>query len=184
MIIVICCLKTSIWILVEGYLFSLNLWYINVRKPLSSEKDLIFCSSALELESNDNIIMNNLIIDATRDKIFLAFIVSKNIYTCSHENSKINFEKLIILIDELLKNNKRSLGDISAIYVNRGPGSFAGIRNSLSTIKALYLTKKIDYYCYSFEDFKEIADIKYEDVPQLCEKYKIKKNLINPIYLS
>jgi len=128
--------------------------------------------------------MNNLIVDATRDKIFLTFIVSENIYTCSHENSKINFEKLIILIDELLKNNKRSLGDISAIYVNRGPGSFAGIRNSLSTIKALYLTKKIDYYCYSFEDFKEIADIKYEDVPQLCEKYKIKKNLINPIYLS
>ena len=90
----------------------------------------------------------------------------------------------MILINELLKNNKKSLDDISAIYVNRGPGSFAGIRNSLSTIKALFLTKKIDYYCFSFKDFKEPEGIKYEDVPQLCEKYKIKKNLINPIYLS
>jgi len=128
--------------------------------------------------------MNNLIVDAARDKIFLAFIVSKNIYTCTHENSKINFEKLMILIDEFLENNKISLDDLSAIYVNRGPGSFAGIRNSLSTIKALFLTKKIDYYCFSFEDFKEPEAVKYVNVPQLCQKYKIKKNLINPIYLS
>jgi tRNA threonylcarbamoyladenosine biosynthesis protein TsaB len=88
------------------------------------------------------------------------------------------------LISEFLKKSKTSLDEIAAIYVNRGPGSFAGIRNSLSIIKALFLTKKIDYYCFSFGDFKEPEDIKYVDVPQLCEKYKIKKNLINPIYLS
>ena len=91
----------------------------------------------------------------------------------------------MILINEFLKNNKSSLDDIDVIYVNRGPGSFAGIRNSLSTIKALFLTKKIDYYCFSFDDFKGLNDAaKYEDAPQLCEKYKVKKNLINPIYLS
>ena len=144
---------------------------------------MIFCSSALELWVNNNIIMSKLIIDAARDKIFFTFIVSENIYTCSHENSKINFEKLMILINEFLKNNRSSLDDIEVIYVNRGPGSFAGIRNSLSTAKALLLTKKIDYYCFSFDDFKESRAIKYADVPQLCEKYKIKKNLINPIYL-
>ena len=128
--------------------------------------------------------MNNLIVDATKDKIFLTFIVNKNIYTCSHENSKINFERLMNLINEFLKKNKSSLDNLGAIYVNRGPGSFAGIRNSLSTIKALFLTKKIDYYCFSFVDFKESETTIYSNVPQLCEKYKIKKNLINPIYLS
>ena len=87
--------------------------------------------------------MNNLIVDAARDKIFLTLIVSKNIYTCSHENSKINFEKLMILINEFLNKNKSTLDKVSTIYVNRGPGSFAGIRNSLATIKALFLTKKI-----------------------------------------
>ena len=90
----------------------------------------------------------------------------------------------MVLINEFLKNNKSSLDSIGAIYVNRGPGSFAGIRNSLSTIKALSLTKKIDYYCFSFQDFKESETTKYVDVPQLCKEYKIKKNLINPIYLS
>ena len=128
--------------------------------------------------------MNNLIVDAASDKIFLTFIVGKNIYTCSYENSKINFEKLMSLINEFLENNKNSLDDIDTIYVNRGPGSFAGIRNSLATIKALFLTKKIDYYCFSFGDFKVPGINKYENVPQLCEKFKIKKNLINPIYLS
>ena len=88
------------------------------------------------------------------------------------------------LINEFLKNNKSSLDDIDVIYVNRGPGSFAGIRNSLSTVKALFLTRKIDYYCFSLDDFKESDASKYADVPQLCEKYKIKKNLINPIYIS
>ena len=128
--------------------------------------------------------MNNLIVDAAKDKIFLTFIVSENIYTCSHENSKINFEKLMILINEFLKDNKYSLNDIDVIYVNRGPGSFAGIRNSLSTIKALSITKKIDYYCFSFDDFDNSGSSKYENVPQLCEKFNIKKNLIKPIYLS
>ena len=128
--------------------------------------------------------MKNLIVDAAKDKIFLTLIVDKNIYTCSHENSKINFEKLMILINDFLKINFFSLDKIDVIYVNRGPGSFAGIRNSLATIKALYLTKKINYYCFSFEDFKGFEGVKYEDVPSLCEKFKIKKNLINPIYLS
>ena len=128
--------------------------------------------------------MKNLIVDATRDEIFLTLILNENIYTGSHENSKINFERLMILINDFLKVNTSSLDQIDVIYVNRGPGSFAGIRNSLATIKALFLTKKINYYCFSFNDFVGIKDIKYEDVPSLCDKFKIKKNLINPIYLS
>ena len=90
----------------------------------------------------------------------------------------------MLLINEFLEKNKSTLDDIGDIYVNRGPGSFAGIRNALSTAKGLFLIKKIDYYCFSFDDFNESGTIKYADVPQLCKKYKIKKNLINPIYLS
>ena len=80
--------------------------------------------------------------------------------------------------------NKFELKDINKIYINRGPGSFAGIRNSISVVKALKLAKNIDYYCYSLEDFKGEKDVKYENVPYLCDKFKIKKNLINPIYIS
>ena len=145
---------------------------------------MILFSSALELKVNKIIKMNSLIVDAARDKIFLTHIVDKNIYTCSHENSKINFEKIMILINNFLQKNKFLLSQISNIYVNRGPGSFAGIRNTLSVIKALYLTKNIDYYCFSLDDFVGLKEINHQDVPNLCKKFNIKKNLIKPIYLS
>jgi len=33
-------------------------------------------------------------------------------------------------------------------------------------------------------DFKDEENISYENIPDLCDKFKIKKNLINPIYIS
>ena len=128
--------------------------------------------------------MNKLIIDATKDKIFFMIINNDISHNITHENTKINFEKMMILINEFLSSKKLKINDISEIYVNRGPGSFAGVRNSLSVIKAFHLAMKIDYYCFSFRDFKDINEIKYENIPILCDKFKIKKNLINPIYIS
>ena len=128
--------------------------------------------------------MNTLIIDGANNKIFLMIIKNENIYSISHENSKINYEKLIILVNEFLNSNELKINDISKIYVNRGPGSFAGIRNSLSIVKAIHLARKIDYYCFSFNDFGEQDNYKYENIPNLCNKLDIKKNLINPIYIS
>ena len=126
--------------------------------------------------------MTKLIIDVANERIFLMFINEDNIHKVEHENSKINYEKLSILINEFLKKYKKNLNNISEIYVNRGPGSFAGIRNSLSTVKAINLVNNTDYFCFSFNDFKKGDDVKYENIPDLCKKYKIKKNLINPDY--
>ena len=126
--------------------------------------------------------MTKLIIDVANEKILLMFINEDNIHKVEHENSKINYEKLSILISEFLKKHKKNLDNISQIYVNRGPGSFAGIRNSLSTVKAINLVNNTDYYCFSFNDFKKENDVKYENIPDLCKKYEIKKNLINPDY--
>ena len=119
--------------------------------------------------------MNKLIIDATNENIFLMIINKDNIYNTTHKNTKINYEKLVILITDFLSLNNLEINEISLIYINRGPGSFAGIRNSLSIIKAIHFVKKIDYYCFSFEDFKGEDNIKYEKIPNLCDKFKIKK---------
>ena len=128
--------------------------------------------------------MNNLIIDAANKKIFFTLMKDKNIYSVSHENSKTNYEKIVMLINDFLNLNNLKIEKISKVYVNRGPGSFAGIRNSLAVVKAIYLAKKIDYYCFSFQDFNKENNDKYENIPYLCDKLKIKKNLIKPIYLS
>ena len=128
--------------------------------------------------------MVKLIIDAAKDKIFLMIIINNTNYSITHENTKINYEKLTILINEFLNMKNLNFNKISEIYVNRGPGSFAGIRNSLSIVKAFYLAKKIDYYCFSFNDFDGKNQVKYENIPKLCEEFKVEKNLIKPIYLS
>ncbi len=128
--------------------------------------------------------MKKLIIDAVNENIFLVIISDNNIYNVSHKNSKTNYEKLIVLINDFLNSNGLKISDISTFYVNRGPGSFAGIRNSISIVKAIHLINKIDYYCYSFQDFKDESNVKYENIPNLCDKFKIKKNLIKPIYIS
>ena len=125
--------------------------------------------------------MNKLIIDVAGEKIFLMVITNDDIYNITEENTKINYEKLTLIINDFLNSHKLDLKDINKIYINRGPGSFAGIRNSLSIVKAFNITNNIDYYCYSIQDFKGENDIKHENIPDLCEKFKIEKNLINPI---
>ena len=128
--------------------------------------------------------MAKLVIDAANEKIFLMIIINDNTYSITHDNSKINYEKLILLINDFLYSKNLNLKNINKIYVNRGPGSFAGIRNSLSVVKALNLTKQIDYYCFSYGDFKGEKNFKYANIPYLCSKFKIEKNLINPNYIS
>ena len=165
-------------------MFSLNRWYIKDKTPLSFENDLLLFSSELELFNKKNCKMTKLIIDAAKKNIFLMIITDNDIYSISHENSKMNYEKLMILINDFLVSKNLKLKDISTFYLDIGPGSFAGIRNSISIIKAINLVMKIDYYCYSFEYFKNVEDVKYENIPNLCDKFNVKKNLINPIYIS
>ena len=136
--------------------------------------------------------MKILIIDAAAEKIFLGLILNKNVYTGTYINSKKNYDKLIILVNKFLLKYKTNLDKIKRIYVNRGPGSYAGLRNSISIVKAIHLSKKIDYYPYSYSDFRQKENIldltnnpkNLRELPNLCDKFNIKKNLINPIYLS
>ena len=110
--------------------------------------------------------MNKLIIDAARDKVFFMIINNDNNYNITHDNSKKNYEKLTLLINDFLKSRNLKLSEISQIYVNRGPGSFAGIRNSLSVVKAIHMVNKIDYFYYSLSDFKNKKEVKKDNIPK------------------
>ena len=145
---------------------------------------MILFSSELEFRLENKTKMNKLIIDVANEKIFLMIITNHDIYNITYENTKINYEKLTVIINDFLSTKSFKIGDINKIYINKGPGSFAGIRNSLSIVKAFNIAKKIDYYCYSLNDFKGEDDLGHENIPNLCDKFKIKKNLINPIYIS
>ena len=50
--------------------------------------------------------MNNLIIDATSDKILLKIIIDKQSYTSEYSNSRENFDNLSLIIFNFLKKKK------------------------------------------------------------------------------
>ena len=56
--------------------------------------------------------MNKLIIDVAGDKIFLMIIADDHIYNITHENTKINYEKLTLILKEFLELNKFELNNI------------------------------------------------------------------------
>ena len=63
--------------------------------------------------------MNKLIIDVAKEKVFFMIINNDNSYNITHENTKNNYEKLTLLINDFLKSNDLNLNkiyQISLIY--------------------------------------------------------------------
>ena len=77
---------------------------------------MILFSSDLELVLENKIIMNKLIIDVVSEKIFLMIITNNDIYNITKENTKINYEKLTLIINDFLNFNKIKLKDINKIF--------------------------------------------------------------------
>ena len=77
---------------------------------------MILFSSDLELILENKIIMNKLIIDAAGEKISLMIITNNDIYNITKENTKINYEKLTLIINDFLKSHQLNLKDINKIY--------------------------------------------------------------------
>ena len=70
----------------------------------------------------------------------------------NNTNERTHSEKLMPLIDELLKNCNISLSDIDLIACDVGPGSFTGIRIGVATVKAIAEVNQIPIaQCSSLE---------------------------------
>ena len=142
---------------------------------------MILFSSALEFTDKKYIKMNKFIIDVTSKDIFLMIIADKKNYSVSHENSKINYEKLIILINNFLNINRLKINDISKIYINNGPGSFSTIRVALAVAKGIKISNNVNLFGFKDED---LLQFNLENIEVLINKNLIEKKLIKPLYLS
>ena len=134
--------------------------------------------TACDFDSNTIIIMN-LIVDATKDKVFLKIITNKQSYTNEYSNTKENFDKMGIIIFDFIKKNNFKLEKIKNLYVNIGPGKYSSIRSSIVLCKALSMSNNINLYGFSSY---QIEDNDYKKLLELSEKGVLMKNLINPIY--
>ena len=141
-----------------------------------------FFSVAYRLVCNRNkLIMTSLVIDAASDKIFFSIIKDSKSYTTEHSNSRENFDKIMILILNFLKEHDSNLDKISEIFVNQGPGKISSIRNSIAIAKGIAFAKNIDLYGFLSEHLTD------KDVNQLVKTDKknfTNINLIKPLYSS
>ena len=126
--------------------------------------------------------MTNLVIDAASDKIFFSIIKDSKSYTTEHSNSRENFDKIVTLLIKFLSEKDTNINQIKKIYINKGPGKFSSLRNSISIAKALSLANKIELVGFTSMDIKNIND--YKNLIELDNEDKLTKDLINPIYSS
>lgn len=77
-------------------------------------------------------------------------------------------EKLHVFIEELLKENNKTLKDLSAIAISQGPGSYTGLRIGVSSVKGL---------CYGLS----IPLIALDTLEILARQIKVEEGLIIPM---
>ena len=125
--------------------------------------------------------MKNFIIDAAGKDIFFSVINESESYTTTYTNSRENFDNFMLLILDFFKKNEIKLNEIQNIFINQGPGSFSGIRVSLSIAKGISLFNNIELFGFYAKD---IVDGNYTEILKLHKKDLLIKGLIKPLYSS
>ena len=113
------------------------------------------------------------------DKIGLRINESFYIHELKYKINKN--DQLVTNILNLVKKYKVNLDNKFSIIVNVGPGSFSSIRTSLSVVKGMKLSKKINIYGFKNSDLKQFDRANIE---LLIGKNLIQNKLVKPIYLS
>ena len=121
--------------------------------------------------------MKNLIIDATKEKIFFSIITNTQSYNTSYINNRENFDKFMDFLLNFFKKNKIELKDIEKIFVKEGPGKLLNIRTSIVIAKAIALSKNISLYGFNSKDFD---GKNYKKLIKLEKNNQLNKDLIKP----
>ena len=111
----------------------------------------------------------------------LGLRINKDFFIHKIDHKKNSHEKLVSEILNFLNKHYAKLDKNFSVLVNQGPGSFSGIRISLSIAKGLEISKKIKIYGYNSINLK-VFDL--ENIEKLIKTNLVEKNLIKPIYLS
>ena len=125
--------------------------------------------------------MNILVINAANEKILFSLITNLDSYTTAHINSRENFDKIMILIENFLKAHNSNLDKISQIFVNQGPGKVSSIRNSIAIAKGVAFAKNIDLYGFLSD---HLINRNVDQLVKIDKKNFTNINLIKPLYSS
>jgi tRNA threonylcarbamoyladenosine biosynthesis protein TsaB len=93
--------------------------------------------------------MNFLSIDCSTDLNSLFIKYQSKTYSKILQSDKSNYDLLMMNILDFFSKNNLKLEDINEIFVNQGPGSFSGLRSSISVAKGISLSKNLSLYGYN-----------------------------------
>ena len=144
-----CSWNTSIFIFVEGYLFSSNLWYIKLIIPFFVFKFSILKPKDLLIDSISSIntdIMSFLSIDCSTEIGSLFIKIKSKTFSKILQSVKSSNDLLMHEILDFFSKNKLKFDDIDQIFVNQGPGNFSNLRTSLSIAKGVSISKNVNLY--------------------------------------
>ncbi len=164
--------------LVEGYLFSSNRWYIIVIIP----KSLTANSFEYELNEKEEIkkmINNFLIINCTGKNNSIALKTDNKFFIKKLQNN-INSNNLLVsnIINFVSKNNVK-MSDKYSVIVNMGPGSYSSLRISISVAKGIHIVCGSRLYGYKSD---QISEFNLENIKILIKNKQLKEKMVNPIY--
>jgi len=98
-------------------------------------------------------------------------------------------EKLLPLVDELLKKSKSALTDLKAIFVVTGPGPFTSLRIGITVANTLAYSLNISVLGFKTSEFKNINDLIKKGIKRLNQSagvkfvyphYGLKPNITKP----
>ena len=126
-------------------------------------------------------INNFLIINCIGKDDKLGLRINKEFFVSNLDKKKNLKKNLVSEILNFLKRHNVILDKNFSVIVNQGPGSFSGIRISLSIAKGLEISKKVKLFGFRDTDLKLFDQ---ENIEKLLNQNLIEKKLIKPIYLS
>ena len=117
--------------------------------PLSSILSDMDKDSSGEDIKNKKMIKDFLIIDCTGKNDSIALKINNKFFIKKLQTNLIKNEILALDILNFVNKYKIKLDDNFSIFINSGPGSFSGIRISLSVVKGIQIVKNTNTYSYN-----------------------------------
>lgn len=97
--------------------------------------------------------MTKLIMDSSTSFLYILLLQEETVlWKYLEEGNNDHSEKLNVLIKKMLEDTKIEIANIDQIIVGRGPGSYTGVRVSMTVAKTFAWAKKIPLYTFGSLD--------------------------------